>query len=134
MVHPTKHLINSSRVAYHLTRSHHFCHISSWYHCWRLVIDTRFETSGAPINKLNRSLASHRSNCSTNISGNNISSIWQWASYEFTMSSITLRHLICRLENLVSKFCNWHLLMVGSFSIYYGRVGRKHKVNTRIGY
>lgn len=45
-------LSNCSCIAQHTTGTRYLCKITSRYHSWWLVIDSHFETSWTPINKL----------------------------------------------------------------------------------
>merc|ERR1712187_385907 len=54
MVDAREDLGNGSAVADHAASAHHLGQITSWDHSGRLVVDATFESSRAPVNKLNR--------------------------------------------------------------------------------
>merc|ERR1719446_534107 len=55
MINSGENFSNSSRVRDHAYSSHNFSEITTWDNGWWLIIDTTFETSWAPIDKLDSS-------------------------------------------------------------------------------
>ena len=62
VVKSAEHLSNGCGVGNHAASSHDFSEISSGNNCWRLIVDSDFESSWAPINELNGSLGLDGSN------------------------------------------------------------------------
>ena len=73
---------------------------------------TYLETSWAPVNELNGSLGLDGGNGGVDVLGDNITSVQHAASHVFTVSWITLDHLVGWLEASVGDLGNRELLVV----------------------
>ena len=123
---------NSSRVGDHAYSSHDFSEITTWNNSWRLIVNTTFETSWAPINELNGSFGFNSSNGSVNIFWYNITSVHHTTGHIFTMSWVTFGHHWSWFESGVSDFSNWKLFMISFFSRDNWSIRWKHKVDSWI--
>ena len=87
---------------------------------WWLVVDTNFETGGAPVDELDSSLGLDGGDGSVDIFGDNISTEEQTTSHVLAVSRITFHHLknvslkldISLVRNVLKpakifKFCNY---------------------------
>jgi len=124
---------NSSGVGDHANSSHDFSEITTGNNGGGLVVDTNFESSGAPINELDGSLGFDGSDSSINIFGDNISSVHHGASHIFTVSGITFGHHVGGFERTVGDFSNGELFVVSFFSRDDGSETAQHKVNSGVG-
>jgi len=97
---------NSGRVRDHAYSSHNFSEITTWYNSWRLVVNTTFETSWAPINELDGSLGFDGSNGSVNILWYNITSVHHTTGHIFSVSWVTFGHHGSWFESGVGDFSN----------------------------
>merc|ERR1711881_708372 len=100
MINSREYFSNSSRVRDHAYSSHNFSEITTWDNSWRLIIDTAFETSWAPVDELDSSFGFDSSNRSVYIFWYNITSV----------------HHTSRFESGVSDFSNGELFMISFFS------------------
>jgi len=71
-----------------------------------LVADTEFETSRAPVDKLDSTLGLNDADGSVDVLGNNITTVKQTASHIFSLLGITLDHLITMLKARISHIRN----------------------------
>lgn len=101
-------------------------------HLRRLIADTNFETSGAPIDELNRSLCLEGSNSAVNIVGNHIPTVEQAGSHVFSITRITFDHLVVGLEARHGDLLNRVGLVLCFGCRYNWRVGDEREVDTRI--
>lgn len=90
---------NSSRVRNHAHSSHYLGQIAPWDNTWRLVVNSAFESSWAPINKLDCSLSLDGCNRCIDVFGDNISSVHQTTSHVFSVSWVTFHHHLCRFKS-----------------------------------
>merc|ERR1719386_593795 len=74
MINSREYFSNSSRVRDHAYSSHNFSEITTWDNSWRLIVNTTFETSWAPINELDGSLGFDGGNGSVDVFWYNITS------------------------------------------------------------
>jgi len=125
---------NSSRVRDHADSSHDFSEITTWDNSWRLIVNTTFETSWAPINELDGSLGFDGSNGSVNILWYNITSVHHTTGHVFTVSWITFGHHGGRFESGVCDFSNGELFMISFLSRDNWSIRGKHEMNSRVRY
>jgi len=107
---------NSSGVRDHADGSHDFSEITSWNNSGRLIVDTAFETSGAPINELDGSLGLDGGNGGIDILGDNVTSVHHAAGHIFTVSGVAFSHHGSGLESGVGDFSDRELLVVSFLS------------------
>jgi hypothetical protein len=123
---------NSSWIGDHAYSSHDFSEVTTWDNCWRLVINTTFETSWAPINKLDSSFCFDGSNGSVNIFWDNITSVHHTTGHIFSVSWVTFGHHWSRFEGGVCDFSNWKLFMISFFSRDNWSIRWKHEMDSWI--
>jgi len=97
---------DGSRVTDHADGSHNFSEITSGDNGRGLVIDTNFESSGAPVNELDGSFSFDGSDGSIDVFGDNISSVKHGASHVFSVSGVTFGHHGSGFESTVGDFSN----------------------------
>merc|ERR1719192_1613452 len=107
---------NGSCIGQHTNSTGYFGQVTSGYNGGGLVVDTNFETSRAPINKLNGAFGLDGSNGSVDILGDNIASVEHAAGHVLAVTGIAFDHLVGRFEASIGNFSNGQLLMVGLFS------------------
>ncbi|KAE9528137.1 hypothetical protein AGLY_012559 [Aphis glycines] len=95
---------NSCGVGQHANSTLYFGQITTRYHSWRLVIDTNFETSWTPVNKLNGPLGFDGSNGSIDILGDDITTVQHATSHVFAMTWVTFHHLVGWFKTSVGDF------------------------------
>ena len=72
--------------------------VTIWHHLRRLVADTDFEASWAPVNKLDGSLGLESCNGAVNVFRNNIATVEQASGHVFAITRVALHHLVIWLE------------------------------------
>jgi hypothetical protein len=63
---------------------------------------------------------------------NDVTSVHQTARHVLTVTRITLKHHVGRLEDGVGQFGNGQLLVIGLLGGDDWRIGRQHEVDTRV--
>ncbi|KAJ0494268.1 hypothetical protein HanIR_Chr12g0595531 [Helianthus annuus] len=106
MVNAREHLSHTCRVRYHTHRSLHLRKITTRNHRWRLIINPTFESSRAPVDKLNRPLCFNSCHCCIHIFWDHITPIHQTTSHVFTMTRVTFRHHRRRFKSRVCDLSN----------------------------
>merc|ERR1719313_2841018 len=94
-----------------------------------LVVDATFESSWAPIHKLDSTLGLDGGNCGIDILGHDISSVHHAACHVFAMAWVALCHHVCRLETSVGDFGDRERLVVRLLSRDDWRIRGHHEVN-----
>jgi len=97
-----------------------------------LIVDTNFESGGAPINELDGSFGFNGGNRSVNILGDNISSVHHGTSHIFSVSGITFGHSIGGFKSRVGDFSNRELFVISFLGRDDGGIRRKHEVDSGI--
>jgi len=134
MIDSGEYFSNSGRVRDHAYSSHNFSEITTWDNSWRLIIDTAFETSWAPVDELDSSFGFDSSNRSVYIFWYNITSVHHTTGHIFTVSWITFSHHRGRFESGVSDFSNGELFMISFFSRDNWSIRWKHEMDSWIWY
>jgi hypothetical protein len=98
-----------------------------------LIVDSALESSGAPIDELDGSLALHGGNGRGDILGDDISSVHEAAGHVLSSSRIALGHHVSGLEDGVGEISNGQLLVVSLLLGDDGSIRAKHKVDSGIG-
>ena len=106
-------LSNSGCVAQHAHSTLYLGKITSWDHGWRLVVDTDLETGGTPVDELDGSLGLNGCNGGVDVLGDDVTAVQHAASHVFTVTRVTLDHLVSWLETSVCDLSNRQLLVVG---------------------
>jgi len=112
VVQPGPSLRNGSGIGEHADSPRDLGKISSRNSCWGLVVDSNFETSGAPVYKLDASLGLDGCNGGIDILGDNISTVQKAAGHVLAMPGVALHHLVGRLKAGIGDLSNSYLLMV----------------------
>ena len=107
---------NGGRVGDHADGSHDFGQITSGDDGGGLIVDSDFESSGAPVDELDGSLGFNGGNGSIDVFGDNVSSVHHGASHIFSVSRVTFSHHVGGFEGRVGDFGNGQLFVVGLFS------------------
>ncbi|KAH0459164.1 hypothetical protein IEQ34_011978 [Dendrobium chrysotoxum] len=123
MINSGENLRDTGRVRDHAHSPLHLGKIAARHNSWRLVVDSAFEASGAPVNKLDRAFSLDGGYRGIDILGHHIATIHQAASHVFAMAGIAFGHHGGWLEGAVGDFSNGELLVVGFFSRDYGSIG-----------
>jgi len=92
MINSGENFSDGSRVGDHADSSHNFSEITTWDDCWRLIVNTTFETSWAPINELDGSFGFDGGNGSVDIFWDNITSVHHTTGHIFSVSWVTFGH------------------------------------------
>ena len=87
-----EHLSDGSGVGDHADSSHNFGQITSWNDSGWLIVDSDFESSWAPINKLDGSFGFDGGNGGIDVFGDYVSSVHHGASHIFSVSWVTFGH------------------------------------------
>merc|ERR1712066_779875 len=106
-----EYLCDGRRITDHTARAHDLGQVATRNNSRRLIIDTAFEASRAPINELNSAFGLDRSNSCIDIFGNNIATVHHTARHVLSVAWITLHEHGRWLEDAHSDFCNGKLLM-----------------------
>jgi len=109
-------LSDGSGVGDHAYSSHNFSKITTGDNGGGLVVDTAFETSGAPVNELDGSLGFDGGNGGIDVFGDDITSVHHAAGHVFTVSGVTFGHHRGGLEGGVGDLSNGELFMVSFLS------------------
>jgi len=125
-------LSDGSGVGDHADGSHDLGEITTWNDGWWLIVDTALETSWAPVNELNGSLGLDGGNGGVDILGDNITTVQHTAGHVFTVTWITLDHLVGWLEASVGDLGNGELLVVSLLSGDDWGVRGEHEMDTGV--
>merc|ERR1719373_193359 len=134
VVEPSPGFSNGSGVAEHAHRTRDLGQVSARNNSEWLVVDADLEASGTPIHKLDGPLGLDGCNGSIDILGDNISTVEHAAGHVFSVTRITLDHLIGRLKAGVGDLRDRQLLVVGFFSRDDWSIGDKWEVDAGIGH
>ena len=80
--------------------------------CWWLIVDSNFEPSWAPVNKLDTAFGFDGCYGSVDILGNHVTAVEKAARHVFAVAGIALDHLVRGFEAGVSDLRDSKLLMV----------------------
>merc|ERR1711892_616376 len=112
VVKPGPSLSNGSGVGQHADGTGNLSSVSSWDNGWWLVVDSNLESSWTPVNKLDAPLGLDGGDGSVHILGDNISSVEKTAGHVFSMTRVTLDHLVGWLKAGVGDLRDSELFMV----------------------
>merc|ERR1719219_1661122 len=94
-----------------------------------LVVDANLESSWAPVDKLNRSLALDGGNCGVHVLGDNVATVQHAAGHILAVPGITLDHGVGWLKASIGDLSDTQGLMVSLLSRDDWRIGDKREVN-----
>jgi hypothetical protein len=97
-----------------------------------LVVNTTFESGGAPVNELNGTLGLDGGNRRVDILGDDVTTEHKTTSHEFTVTRVALGHHVGGLEDRVGDLGNRKLLVVSLLSRDDRGVRGKHEMDTRV--
>jgi len=97
-----------------------------------LIVDSDFESGGAPIDELDGSFGFNGGNGSVNIFGDDVSSVHHGTGHIFSVSGVTFGHGIGGFEDGVGDFGNRELFVISFFGRDDGGIRRKHEVDSGI--
>jgi hypothetical protein len=129
-----KYFGNCGTVGNHAHGTLYFGQITSWNNSWWLVVDTAFESSWAPVYKLDGTLGLDGGNRRVNIFWHNITTVHKAAGHVLTVAWVTFGHGGCGFECTVGDFSNRQLFVVGFFGTNDWGERTKHKVNSWVWY
>lgn len=98
MVQSGENFSNGGRVRNHADGSHDFGQISSGDDGGGLIVNSDFESGGAPVDELDGSFGFNGGNSGVNVFGDNISSVHHGASHVFSVSGVTFGHHVSGFE------------------------------------
>jgi hypothetical protein len=101
--------------------------------CRRLVVDSHFETRGAPVHELDGALRFDGANGSVHVLGDNVAAVHHGAGDVLAVPGIALGHHAGRLEHAVAELTHRELLMVCLLCRNDGRVRGEHEVDRGYG-
>merc|ERR1719253_967299 len=104
---------NRGGVADHATSTHDLGQVTTWHHCWWLVVDATLEPGRRPIHELNRALCFYGGNRGINILGYDIAAVHHATRHVLSMPRVALHEHGSRLEDRHCDLCYRKLLMVG---------------------
>ena len=99
-----------------------------------LVADSKLETSGAPVDKLDSALGPESGDSVVSIVRNNVTTVEQASGHVFAVARVTLDHLGLRLEAVHGHLHNAVGFMTGLGSGNNGRISDKREVNSGVGH
>jgi hypothetical protein len=108
-----EHLGNGRGVGDHANSTLDLGQISSWNNGGWLVVNSTFESSGAPVDELDGSLGLDGGNGGVDVLGDNVSTVHEAASHVLSVTGVALGHHGGGLEGRVGDFGNGELLVVG---------------------
>jgi len=120
-------------VGNHTDGSHDLGEVTSGDNGGGLIVDSDFESGGAPVDELDGSLGLDGGDGGVDVFGDDISSIEHGASHVFSVSGVTFGHHGGGFEGGVGDFGNGELFVIGLFSGNDGGIRRKHEVDSGIG-
>jgi len=125
---------NRSGVAQHAHCSLDLGKITTRHNSRWLVVDTNFETSGTPVDKLDGTFGLDGCNGSIDILGDDVTTEQQTTSHVLAMTRITFHHLVGWLEASVGDLGNGELLVVGLLGGDDWGIGSQREVDTWVWY
>merc|ERR1719253_910521 len=90
---------NRSGIADHAASTHDLGQVTTWHHCWWLVVDATLEACRRPIHELNSALCFDRSHRSVNILWNHITTVHHATCHVLPMAWVALHKHRCWLED-----------------------------------
>jgi len=121
---------NGGGVGNHADGSHDFGEVTSGDDSWGLIVDTNFESSGAPVDELDGSLGLDGGNGGVDVFGDDISSVQHRASHVFSVSGVAFGHHGGGFESTVGDFGDGKLFVIGFLGGDDGGVRGQHEVNS----
>mmetsp|Transcript_6919 Transcript_6919/g.9959 ORF Transcript_6919/g.9959 Transcript_6919/m.9959 type:complete len:242 (-) Transcript_6919:793-1518(-) len=125
-------LCDSSCVGNHANSALNTGKVTSRNDSGWLVVDSTFEASWTPVNKLNGTLSLDGGHSSVDILGNDVSTVHEAASHVLSVPRIAFGHHTSGLKDGVGNLGNRELLVVGLLCGDHGCVRGKHEVDTRV--
>mmetsp|Transcript_35652 Transcript_35652/g.53122 ORF Transcript_35652/g.53122 Transcript_35652/m.53122 type:complete len:282 (+) Transcript_35652:211-1056(+) len=123
---------NGRRVGNHTHSTLDASQVSTRNCSGNFPVDTTLETSGTPVNKLDRALRLHRSDSSVHVLRDNISTVHQATGHVFSVTRITLGHHVGRFEDRVCDLRNGELFVVGLVLGNDGGIRCQHEMDARV--
>jgi len=121
-------------VGEHADGTLHLGKITSWHDGGGLVVDTAFESSGAPVDELDSALGLDHSHGGVDILGHNITTVHKAASHVLAVTGVALGHHVGGLEDSAGDFSHSKLFMVCLLSRDHGCIRAQHEVDARVGH
>ena len=121
-------------LAQHADSALHLGQVATGHHGRGLVVDSKLEATGAPVDELDGPLRLDGGNGGVDVLGDNISEVQHAAGHVLAVTRVALDHLVGRLEAGVGDLSHRKLLVVGLLSRYDWGVGGQREVDTRVGH
>ena len=129
MIEPSPSFSDGGSVGQHTDSPLDFSQVTAWDDGWWLVIDTDFETGGAPVDELDGPLGLDGGDSGVDVFGDDITSVKHTAGHVFTVPGVTFDHLVGWLEASVGDLSDGQLFVVSFFSTDDWSVSDQRKVN-----
>ncbi len=123
---------DSGGVGDHAHSAHNLGQVTTRDNRGRLVVDSALETGGGPVDELDGPLGLDGGDGGVDILGDDITTVHEAAGHVLPVTGVALDHHAGRLEDGVGKLRDGQLFVVGLLGGDDRRVGRQHKVNTRV--
>ncbi len=123
---------NGGGVGDHADGSHDLGQISSGDDSGRLIVDSDFESGGAPVNELDGSLGLDGGDWGVDVFGDDVSSVKHGAGHVLSVSRVAFGHHGGRFEGGVGDLGHGQLFVIGLFGGDDGWVWGQHEVDTGI--
>uniref|UniRef100_A0A0K2SVE1 Putative LOC100382917 [Zea mays] n=1 Tax=Lepeophtheirus salmonis TaxID=72036 RepID=A0A0K2SVE1_LEPSM len=133
MIKTSPSLSNGCGIGEHADGSLNLSKITSGHDSGRLVVDSNLEACRTPVHELNGSLRLNRSNGLIDILWGYIPTVQHATRHVFTVTRITLDHLVDWLEAGVGDLRDRELLVVSFFRGDNGGISDEGEVDTGIG-
>ena len=130
MIQSGENFSNGGRVGDHADGSHNFGQVTSGNDGGGLIVDSDFESGGAPVDELNGSLGFNGGNGGIDVFGDDITSVHHGASHIFSVSGVTFGHHVGGFERGVGDFGNGQLFVVSFLGRDNGGIRGKHEVDS----
>mmetsp|Transcript_3228 Transcript_3228/g.9066 ORF Transcript_3228/g.9066 Transcript_3228/m.9066 type:complete len:395 (-) Transcript_3228:120-1304(-) len=121
------------RVGHHAHGTIHGGQIAVRNVKWLLVVDTAFETTGTPVDKLNRALILDHGHRLVHGTGCDITAIQQTSRHVPTMAGVAFRHHVLGFKGFARDFGQAKVFVMSLGRRHYGCVGSNQHVKTGIG-
>merc|ERR1719397_1893931 len=121
-------------VAQHANTPWDLGKVSSWYNRWWLVVNANLESSGAPVNELDRPLGLDCCDGCIDVLGDDVAPVEHAAGHVLAMPRVALHHLVGRLKAGIGDLSNRQLLVVGLLGGDHRGVDGQGEMDPRVGH
>jgi hypothetical protein len=132
MVKTGEHLTDGGGVGQHKNSTLDLGEIASGHNSWGLVVDSAFESSGAPIDELDGTFGLDGGNGGVDVLGDDVSTVHKAHSHVFAVARVAAGHHGGGLEDRVGDLGNSELLVVGLLGRDDRSVAAEHEMDARV--